>query len=221
VGVPEVVEVPIFPLPDVVFFPRTLLPLHIFEPRYRRMVHDAMNGRKQIGMVLLRPGWETDSVETPEFFSIGSMGHISECQTLDSGDYEILLSGINRFEILKVSDEDPYRVARVKVLKERYLLNPEENLLMGSLIKLFKDLSVTREGTSAELEFLETADFETLVNSICTALPFSYLQKQMLLEQDCLKERADAVLELMNRLLVQKELVTEFAHLRPDDATAN
>ena len=115
-------EIPIFPLPNVVLFPSALLPLHIFEPRYRAMVGDALDGERLIGMVMLRPGWEPHYEETPGVYPIGCAGFITHADQMPDGRYNIMLRGLEKFRIL---DERParhgmerYRVARVDAIKE-------------------------------------------------------------------------------------------------------
>src|SRR4249919_2047953 len=94
---------PIFPLPNVVLFPGVFLPLHIFEPRYREMVADALAGDRVIGMVLLRPGYEHDYDGHPSVYSVGCSGVITHCERLTDGRYNLILRGLERFRIL---DED-------------------------------------------------------------------------------------------------------------------
>ena len=125
VDFPEIVELPIFPLPNVVLFPRTLLPLHIFEPRYTQMVGDVLEGSREIGMVLLQPGWESGYQGNPEEFETGSAGKITEYKSLEEGRYDILLSGSQRFRILEFVQETPYRTARVQWVKEVLPSGPE------------------------------------------------------------------------------------------------
>ena len=123
---PDIQELPIFPLPNVVFFPRTVLPLHIFEPRYKQMVADALEGNRQIGMVLLQPGWEGRQGESPEIFDTGGIGLITQHKQLEEGRYNILLSGHHRYRIMDFIRETPYRVARVRLLQE---VTTEENVV--------------------------------------------------------------------------------------------
>ena len=84
--------IPLFPLPTTVFYPNTSLPLHIFEPRYRTMVADTLKGEGKIGMILLKPGWESDYQGTPEIMTIGCVGEITRHSELPEGRYNILLS---------------------------------------------------------------------------------------------------------------------------------
>src|SRR5437879_11507561 len=91
--------IPFFPLPNVVFFPRTYLPLHIFESRYRRMVRDAAASHQMIGMVLLKEGWETDYEGVPPIFPLGAVGRMVTVQALSDGRFNILLQALGRFKI--------------------------------------------------------------------------------------------------------------------------
>ena len=112
------IVIPLFPLPATVFYPNTSLPLHIFEPRYRNMVEDALNGKGEIGMILLKPGWENDYQGTPEIMTIGCVGKITRHSELPEGKYNILLSGLYRFRILNEIKGKTYRQAEVAILKE-------------------------------------------------------------------------------------------------------
>lgn len=109
---------PLFPLPNVVLFPNVFLPLHIFEPRYREMVADALEGDRLIGMVLLRPGWERDYEGRPPVYPIGSSGLVTHAERLADGRYNIVLRGIERFRILEEDRCRSYRRAVVEPLAE-------------------------------------------------------------------------------------------------------
>ncbi len=98
-GESEIIRLPIFPLPNVVFFPNTILPLHIFESRYRQMVGDAMDSDRLIGMVLLKQNLENPEVKGGDSFEVGGMGRITRCQEQEDGKYDILLTGRSRFRI--------------------------------------------------------------------------------------------------------------------------
>ena len=92
-------ELPIFPLPSVVLFPHVCLPLHIFEPRYREMVGDALRGDRLIGMVLLKAGWESDYEGRPPVYEMGCAGLVSHSERLDDGRYNIVLHGLEKFRV--------------------------------------------------------------------------------------------------------------------------
>ena len=92
---------PLFPLPNVVLFPNVFLPLHIFEARYRDMVADAVASDRMIGMVLLRPGWESDYDGRPPVFPVGCSGVVTHVERLPDGRYNLVLRGLERFQILE------------------------------------------------------------------------------------------------------------------------
>src|SRR3981189_1012343 len=112
---------PLFPLPNVVLFPNVFLPLHIFEPRYREMVADAVASDRMIGMVLLRPGWEREYEGRPAVYPVGCSGVITHHERLADGRYNIVLRGIERFRIVSEDDEGSYRRATVELLGDRAL----------------------------------------------------------------------------------------------------
>src|SRR5579862_9504447 len=110
--------IPIFPLPNVVLFPNVFLPLHIFEPRYRRMVDDALNGDRIIGMVLLQPGWERDYEGRPPVYPIGCAGVITHAERLADGRFNIVLRGMQKFRIVDEETVRSYREAHVTPMAE-------------------------------------------------------------------------------------------------------
>src|ERR1700674_5551819 len=115
-------EIPLFPLPNVVLFPAALLPLHIFEPRYRAMVSDALEGERLIGMVMLCPGWETNYEGTPPVYPVGCAGFITHADRLPDGRYNIVLRGLEKFRIVherRARDgAETYRMAGVESIVE-------------------------------------------------------------------------------------------------------
>ena len=106
-------RIPIFPLPNVVLFPKTYLPLHIFEPRYREMVRDAAAGRQCIGMALLKEGWEANYYGAPPLYPIGCVGRLVRMQPLPDGRFDILLLGLERCLIEESFNDRSYREARI------------------------------------------------------------------------------------------------------------
>jgi uncharacterized protein len=106
---------PLFPLPDVVHFPHLLLPLHIFEPRYREMVADALAGDRLIAMALLKPGWTTTE-GSPPIHDVVCLGRITGDQQTEDGRYYLVLQGLSRARILREeADEQAYRVAQLEL----------------------------------------------------------------------------------------------------------
>lgn len=112
-------QVPLFPLPDVVFFPGTVLPLHVFEPRYRQLVEDCLAGDRRLAVVLLRPGWGKDYHGRPPVHPVAGLGEIIHTERLADGRFNILLDGRMRVRIEEELPVDrPYRVVRVRPLAD-------------------------------------------------------------------------------------------------------
>ena len=194
-------RIPIFPLPNVVLFPHVFLPLHIFEPRYREMVADAIDGDRLIGMVLLRNGWQRHVGPNPPIFPIGCAGRITHVASLPDGRYNIVLRGIERF---RVQDEDwsrAYRIAAVEPLSERTTSEDGrrlheararvENLLEQRLASLGKAPCVPQGMADAEL-----------INALSQYLEFEPIEKQALLEKSGPCERGAGLIDLLEMRLM-------------------
>lgn len=141
----ETLTVPIFPLPNVVLFPETVLPLHIFEPRYKEMITDALAGDQMIGIVQLRPGWEANYYGTPPVYKILGVGSIIKSERWPNGRYDILLEGRYRAQLLREElTEGGYRLAHVEILHDFVPEEQEEELESdrARLLKIFHKLLV-------------------------------------------------------------------------------
>ncbi len=114
----DTLTVPIFPLPNVVFLPNTLLPLHVFEPRYKEMFADVLAGDRRIGVVQLKPGWEKDYYGNPPVYRHLGIGTVVYSQKLDDGRYDVVLEGTARARIKSETQRGDYRVAEVEILRE-------------------------------------------------------------------------------------------------------
>ena len=114
-------RIPIFPLPEVVFFPETVLPLHVFEPRYRQMIADCLAGDRWLGVVMLRAGWEKDYQGRPPVHAVAGAGEIIQAEVLADGRYNVLLDGRARVRLLAEEPPDArlYRVFRAERLEDR------------------------------------------------------------------------------------------------------
>jgi hypothetical protein len=189
-------EIPLFPLPNVVLFPATLLPLHIFEPRYRAMVEDALEGERVIGMVMLRPGWEPDYEGAPRVYPIGCAGFITHADRLPDGRYNILLRGHEKFRILdETSTRDGaqrYRVARIESIAEP--LRPAGGAPDDARRQLERVIAkrLNRNPDDTIPKDIPDAD---LIHAIAQHL--EPLEKQALLECNGLLERCRALVELL------------------------
>ncbi|HZC67442.1 MAG TPA: LON peptidase substrate-binding domain-containing protein [Nitrospirales bacterium] len=196
IRIPSVI--PLFPLPNMVFFPRTYLPLHVFESRYRRMVRDAASSHQMIGMVLLKEGWETDYEGTPPIFPIGAVGRIVTVQALSDGRFNILLQGLSRFEIQEELGCESYRQGQIRLTE---FVSSERKLpsdVRAEMVKLVGNFLLTREDGVALANFLkQPVDDEALVHNLSFALDFTPLEKQFLLEADSLVQQARRLLDLL------------------------
>src|SRR5690349_13706514 len=127
---------PLFPLPNVVLFPNVFLPLHIFEPRYREMVADALASDRMIGMVLLRPGWERDYEGRPPIYPVGCSGVVTHAERLPDGRYNIVLRGIERFRIVEEDTSRSYRLAVVEPVREGSVTASDRSAIRNSRARL-------------------------------------------------------------------------------------
>jgi Lon protease-like protein len=190
---------PLFPLPNVVLFPNVYLPLHIFEPRYRRMVHDALNGDRMIGMVLLRPGYEAEYEGRPAVYDIGCAGGITHVDRLPDGRFNIVLRGIAKFRIMRehpVPDAGTYRVADIAVLAEQ-LSNPDREVLREQRAKIERLLAPLFSAARATSPLPEIMADDDLVNALAQYLALEPIEKQALLELDGPLARSRSLLELV------------------------
>jgi len=196
VPIPNVI--PLFPLPNLVFFPRTYIPLHIFELRYRDMVRAAAASHRMIGMVLLKEGWEADYEGDPAVFPMGCVGRMINVQPLPDGRFNILLQGLRRFEIEHEIGTESYRQGRI-VLKD--LSQPDTALPVEArkeLIKVVAGFMRNREDASALSALLrQPIHDDVLVQNLSFALDFTPLEKQFLLESESLLQQARRLLDLL------------------------
>lgn len=183
---------PLFPLPGVALFPELPLPLHIFEPRYRTMVKDALAGSRVIGIVQARPGQE--GMPSP-IFSIGCAGRIEGVAELDDGRSNIVLRGISRFHIdEELPQTGPYRTARVTALIEKVL---DEEALTESLARVLHEIGQIDEGMSL-LARTDEAPKALVVNMLAQLLPLGDLERQSLIEAPTVDERARLLAEILD-----------------------
>jgi Lon protease-like protein len=197
-------ELPLFPLPNVVLFPAALLPLHIFEPRYRAMVNDALEGERLIGMVMLRPGWEPHYEARPSVYTVGCAGFITHAERLPDGRFNIMLRGLEKFRILDERSAreggDLYRVARVNSIME---VDPEgPSALREARLKLERLIARQLRRSTDETVPKDIPDAD-LVHAIAQHL--EPLEKQALLECNSLCERCEALVELLEMRTMQTQ----------------
>jgi Lon protease-like protein len=192
-------DIPVFPLPDVVFFPETTLGLHIFEPRYRRMTEEALASDRLIAMALLRPGWEGDYHGSPPVHAIACAGVIEQHVRLPDGRFNIMLRGLCRIRVGEFVRETPYRVAAFLPESERNATGgpaAEEarQRLLQTCIGLMREI-----GPAGGQPFVPPPDmpFAVGVNLLCQRLAMEPDRRQRLLEIDDLVARSEAVVDIL------------------------
>lgn len=216
--------VPIFPLPNVVFFPRTLLPLHVFEQRYREMTREALAGDRQIVMVLLREGWETQYEGRPAVHEIACLGRIQSYEVMEDGRYNIVLSGVSRVRLLREVNHTPYRLAEVELLQDAppdddsCEIVDRRNHLAG-LFSRFAELA--NRGVLGAPGIVTRLSFESLVNMAASSLNIPAEEKQELLEMNEVVDRCDVLIPVLQRQVEALMLVRRFEHLKPEDSGRN
>ncbi|MEO8176082.1 MAG: LON peptidase substrate-binding domain-containing protein [Sphingomicrobium sp.] len=188
-------RVPIFPLAGAILFPRSQLPLHIFEPRYRDMVRDAIDGPGQIGMV--QPLTMADG--SPPLYGVGCVGEIVGVEELEDGRYNIVLNGANRFRIVAEAEElgTPYRQADVDLSAFDDSEPPPLPLALRSEVEREARRLGDVLGLAVDWAAVGRLDDEMLVNAIAQVAPFDIGAKQALLEAESLDGRADLLTQLM------------------------
>ena len=217
--------IPLFPLPSTVFYPGTPLPLHIFEPRYRQMTFDALEGKRKIGMVLLKPDWEATYFDRPEIFYIGCVGSIEKEIRHPDGKYNFTLVGLHRFRIKKEMDGKPYRCAEVDLLEEQneQEIGEEPNATRDSLVERYREfISLVPESSSLKQEpdWNLGDQLSQFVDRFAYRLDLSLEQKQTFLEEQDVLHRA----ELLHNFLKMKINLVHLSKIRnvtPDSARWN
>lgn len=191
-------RVPLFPLPNLVFFPRTYLPLHIFEPRYRQMVIDTTTMGHCIGMALFKEGWQENYYGNPAIYTLGCVGRVVSIQNLPDGRSNIILQGLCRYKILEEEcDRRPYRQARIAPVLEESS-KPLTQAVRADLLAILHECPPHGDSDRSWGQGLESElDDEVLVNTLSASLDFTPLEKQLLLEADTVFQRARRLSDLL------------------------
>ena len=193
--------IPIFPLPNVVLFPNVFLPLHIFEPRYREMVADALAGDRIIGIVLLRPGWEPEYEGRPAVYRIGCAGVVTNAERLPDGRYNIVLQGLEKFRVIDEDDSRSYRIAQVEGIPENNGSGDRES--MREARRRLEAILVPRTaGHGADPTLPPAMADEDLVNALAQYLELEAVEKQALLERDGLLDRCRSLIDLLEMKVI-------------------
>ena len=184
-------RITIFPLSGAVLYPRLQLPLHIFEPRYRAMISDALARDRRIGMI--QPQRPADGAP---LYTIGCLGRIDEVEALDDGRFNIILEGESRFRVLhELEVGTPFRQVEAELItdSEDEVLAPIERASFEREARRFAD----RQGYSVDWEQVSRLDDMALINGVSQIAPFDPASKQALLEAPGLAARCETLVQLM------------------------
>jgi uncharacterized protein len=191
----------VFPLAGALLFPGLRLPLHIFEPRYRSLVSDAMARDRKIAMIQPRPssskGQEArGDGNRPALFDLGCVGKIDQVEALDDGRYNLILEGLTRFRVIRELDvSTPFRQIEAELLVEAV----EDDLGIANRAALEQESRrfADAQGYAVDWDSVSRLDDEALVNGIAQIAPFDAAAKQALLEANSLSERSELIIQLM------------------------
>ena len=192
--------IPVFPLSNFIIFPKTTVPLNIFEPRYIDMVNDSMKSNKLIGMI--QPKTSNDNKNEPELHDVGCLGKITSFRETEDGRFLIELKGMLRFKkIQEVNNDKKYRSLEINYENFYFDLenNNKEELKFSDLELIFKDLKslFEKKGFIINWKALEKQSLDETINALAMASPFSLEEKQMLLETKTLDIRKDKISEIL------------------------
>jgi Lon protease-like protein len=208
----------------VVFFPKTLLPLHVYEPRYRALASEALEQDRIICTALLKPGWESDYYGSPEVYPVGCLGKIVQHQKLPDGRYNITLDGIAKVSIESSVRLEPYRLVRVKPMEDDTAWARSQGAMeeAAELMKLFREV---HEGQAPSILLAEVLGQEmtpeSILNTVALNLNAEPGVKEQLLEMDRLDLRYQAVLQILRNATKTQERIERVRHLYPRDKRIN
>jgi Lon protease-like protein len=198
-------EIAVMPLPNAILFPRVLLPLHIFEPRYRKMLTDCLADERMFAVALLRKGWEEEG-RNPAPYPIASIGVIRTSVARPDGSANVILEGVARVRICEYVKQRPYRVARIEPLKSTdELVEAKREPLIQAVQQLAK--ARARAGVKlpksvlAALRSIKNPDY--LSDLVSYTLLDDYYDKQLMLETLDTDERLDKLVALLHRKVRQ------------------
>ena len=193
-------KIPVFPISNFIMFPKTSVPLNIFEPRYIDMINDSMRSEKLIGMI--QPNNSSDSENLiPNLHKVGCLGKITSFKDTENGNFLIELKGLTRFTILEeIKTEKKYRTFKVDFNNFKNDLEvKEENIKFSDLELIFKDLKslFEKKGFIINWKALEKQSLDETINALAMASPFSLEEKQILLEAENLDKRKNIISEIL------------------------
>ena len=191
-------KLPVFPLSNFIIFPKTTVPLNIFEPRYIQMIDDAMKGDRIIGIIQPK---KSGDLKKPNLYDVGCAGKITSFNETEDGRYLIIINGICRFKIISEDKHDKlYRICKVDFTEYLDDLNKkDEDINFNDLKFIFNELKTffKKQGYLINLEDLKKNNLDQTINALSMASPFSLEEKQILLETKSLKIRKEKLEEIL------------------------
>ena len=193
-------KIPVFPLSNFIIFPKTTVPLNIFEPRYIDMINDSMKSNKLIGMI--QPKTSNIKQIKPELHEVGCLGKITSFRETEDGRFLIEIKGLIRFrKITELNTENKYRILQIN-FEDFYqdLENKKESLKFSDLELIFKDLKslFEKRGFIINWKALEKQSLDETINALAMASPFSLEEKQVLLEAKDLDNRKEKISQILS-----------------------
>ncbi len=189
--------IPLFPLEGAILYPRGVLALNIFEPRYLNMIDDALGGDRLIGMIQPATGEEQEPV--PQLADVGTVGRITTFSETDDGRYLITLTGVTRFNFEReLKPGTPYRQALVSYdsFAQDFAPSSDRGIDRGKLMTSLKTYAALH-GFNVDWDSVDEAPTETVINVAAQICPFDAAAKQALLETPDLADRARALIALL------------------------
>ena len=192
-------KLPVFPLSNFIIFPKTTVPLNIFEPRYIDMVNDSMKSDKMIGMI--QPKKLVNNDNNPGLYEVGCVGKITSFRETEDGRFLIELKGLTRFKKIKeLKKKKKYRILEVNYNNfDQDLIDKKEEIKFSDLKLIFKDLKslFEKKGFIINWKALEKQSLDETINALAMASPFSLEEKQVLLEAENLDIRKNKIAEIL------------------------
>jgi Lon protease-like protein len=211
-------------LTNAVLFPKTPMPLYIFEERYRTMVREALAGNKELVIALSRAGSEFNYTSGTSVHEIACLGKIESCEELEDGKYNIVVVGAYRVRIIREVKHSPYQLVEVEKMDDAASdALPDEAVKsqnqLGGLFAKFTELATGVKQHA--LELMPQLDFESLVNMVAMTLNLAIEQKQALLEIDHPYHRCDVLIPILQQQLEALVLVRKYEHIKPEHPHLN
>ncbi len=193
-------QIPVFPLSNFIIFPKSTVPLNIFEPRYIDMINDSMKSDKLIGII--QPKTKKNEQDIPDLYQVGCLGKITSFRETEDGRFLIELKGLIRFHKIKeITTDNKYRVLEINFKKfYKDLSDQKEDVKFSDLELIFKDLKLLfqKRGFIINWKALERQNLDETINALAMASPFSLEEKQILLEAENLDKRKNKISEILS-----------------------